>query len=38
LTKYLDTTGNIFVLIDEFDGDHQKLGMFGTEAKPNNTK
>ncbi|CAF3468508.1 unnamed protein product [Rotaria socialis] len=36
LTKYLDTAGNILVLIDEFDGDHQKLGMFGIENKPNN--
>ncbi|CAF1335191.1 unnamed protein product [Rotaria sordida] len=36
LTKYLDKAGNVLVLIDEFDGDHQKLGLFGTESKPNN--
>ncbi|CAF1648905.1 unnamed protein product [Adineta ricciae] len=35
LTKYLDSSGNIFVLIDEFDGDH-KLGMFNKETKSNN--
>jgi hypothetical protein len=38
LTRYLDIAGNIFVLIDEFDGDHQNLGMFGTETKSASTK
>ena len=38
LTKYLGTAGNILVLVDEIDGDHQKLGLFGTEPKSNNTK
>ncbi len=38
LTKYLDSAGNILVLIDEFDGDHQKIGLFCTETKSNNTK
>lgn len=38
LTRYLDTAGNVFVLIDEFDGDHQKLSLFGTDTKTSNTK
>ncbi|CAF1463265.1 unnamed protein product [Rotaria sordida] len=38
LTKYLDRAGNVLVLIDEFDGDHQKLGLFGTQSKSNNLK
>jgi hypothetical protein len=38
LTKYLDTAGNVLVLIDELDGDHQKLGMFGTETTSSNIK
>ncbi|CAF1501322.1 unnamed protein product [Rotaria sordida] len=38
LTKYLDRAGNVLVLIGEFDGDHQKLGLFGTQSKSNNLK
>lgn len=38
MTKFLDTAGNILVLIDEFDGDHQKLGLFCSETKSNTMK
>jgi hypothetical protein len=34
----MDLSGNILVLIDEFDGDNQKLGLYGTESKSNNLK
>ncbi|CAF4223508.1 unnamed protein product, partial [Adineta steineri] len=36
LTKYLDSAGNVFVLIDEFDGDHEKIGLFCSSTKTNN--
>lgn len=38
LTRYMDVSGNVLILIDEFDGEHQKMSIFGTDTKSGNVK
>jgi hypothetical protein len=35
--KSLDDSGNVLILIDEFDGEHQKSNIFNTDSKAGST-